>query len=79
MLLEPVSSYDDLLKRLTRRMQETEVAAQLFDIVRQAYDRELNNVTLVGLPLPRVQRVCLLQQVTAAVLADVQKKADAVQ
>jgi hypothetical protein len=79
MMLEPVSSPDDLLKRLTRRMQETEIAAQLFEIVRQAYDRELNNVTLVGLPLSRAQRVRLLQQVTVAVLADVQRKVDGVQ
>ena len=79
MMLEPVSSYDELLKRLTRRMQEAEVAGQLFEIVRQAYDRELNNANLVGLPLSRPQRVRLLQQVTAAVLADVQNKADGVQ
>ncbi len=76
---EPISSYDEMLKHLTRRMQETEVAAQLFDIVRRAYDRELGNINLVGLPLSRPQRVRLLQQVTAAVLADVQKKADDVQ
>ncbi len=78
-MLDPVSSYDDLLKRLTRRMQETDVAVQLFEIVRQAYDRELNNVSLVGLLLSRPQRVRLLQQVTAAVLADVQKKVDGIQ
>ena len=78
-MLEPISSYDDLLKRLTRRMQETEIAEQLFEIVRQAYDRELNNVNLVSLPLSRSQRVRLLQQVTAAVLAEVQRKADGVQ
>jgi hypothetical protein len=78
-MFEPINSYDELLKRLTRRMQETEVADQLFEIVRQAYDRELNNTTLIGLPLSRPQRVRLLQQVTAAVLADVQKKADGVQ
>jgi hypothetical protein len=77
-MLEPVSSYDDLLKRLTRRMQETAVADQLFEIVRQAYDRELNNANLVSLPLSRPQRVRLLQQVTAAVLADVQQKVDGI-
>jgi hypothetical protein len=79
MLLEPISLYDDLLRHLTRRMQETEVAAQLFDIVRQGYDRELGTAHLVSLPLSRSQRVRLLQQVTAAVLADVQKKADGIQ
>lgn len=78
-MLEPINSYDDMLKHLTRRMQETEVAAQLFDIVRQAYDRELGNANLISLPLSRPQRVRLLQQVTTAVLSDVQKKADAVQ
>ena len=78
-MLEPVSSYDDLLRRLTRRMQETEIAEQLFEIVRQAYDRELNNVNLVSLPLSRPQRVRLLQQVTATVLTEVQRKADGVQ
>ena len=78
-MLEPISSYDDLLKRLTRRMQETEIAEQLFEIVRQAYDRELNNVNLVSLPLSRPQRVRLLQQVTATVLTEVQRKADGVQ
>jgi hypothetical protein len=77
-MLEPVSSYDDLLKRLTRRMQETEIADQMFEIVRQAYDRELNNTNLVSLPLSRPQRVRLLQQVTAAVLADVQRRIDGV-
>ena len=78
-MLEPVSSYDDLLKRLTRRMQETEVADQMFEIVRQTYDRELNKVNLVSLPLSRPQRVRLLQQVTAAVLANVQRKVDGIQ
>jgi hypothetical protein len=78
-MIEPISSYDDLLKHLTRRMQETEVAAQLFDIVRQGYDRELGAANLVSLPLSRPQRVRLLQQVTAAVLAEVQKKADGIQ
>jgi hypothetical protein len=76
---EPISSYDEVLKHLTRRMQETEVAAQLFDIVRRAYDRELNDANLVSLPLSRPQRARLLQQVTETVLADVQKKADDVQ
>ena len=79
MVPEPVSSYDDLLKRLTRRMQETEVADQMFEIVRQTYDRELNKVNLVSLPLSRPQRVRLLQQVTQAVLTDVQRKIDGIQ
>ena len=78
-MLEPVNSYDDLLKRLTRRMQATEVADQLFEILRQAYDRELSKVNLVGLPLSRPQRVRLLQQVVQAVLVDVQTKIDGVQ
>ena len=78
-MLDPVSSYDDLLKRLTRRMQETEVADQMFEIVRQAYDRELNKVNLVSLPLSRPQRVGLLQQVAEAVLADLQRKIDGIQ
>ena len=78
-MLEPVSSYDELLKRLTRRMQETEVADQMFEIVRQAYDRELNKVNLVSLPLSRPQRVRLLQQISQAVLADVQRKIDGIQ
>jgi hypothetical protein len=77
-MLEPVSSYDDLLKRLTRRMQETAVADQMFEIVRQAYDKELNSVNLVSLPLSRPQRVRLLQQVAEAVLADVQRKIDGI-
>lgn len=78
-MMEPVNSYDDLLKRLTRRMQEAEIADQLFEILRQAYDRELNTVDLVGLPLSRPQRVRLLQQVAQAVLADLQTKIDGVQ
>lgn len=78
-MLEPVNSYDDLLKRLTRRMQETEVADQLFEILRQAYERELNKVNQVGLALSRPQRGRLLQQVAQAVLADVQTKIDGVQ
>jgi hypothetical protein len=78
-MIEPISSYDELLKHLTRRMRETAVADQLFDVVRQAYDRELNHAPLVSLPLSRPQRVRLLQQVTAAVLVDVQKKADGIQ
>ncbi len=78
-MLEPVNSYDDLLKRLTRRMQETEVADQLFEILRQAYERELNKVNQVGLALSRPQRGRLLQQVAQAVLADVQTNIDGVQ
>ena len=75
-MLEPVSSYDDLLKRLTRQMQETKIADQMFEIVRQAYDRELNKVNLVSLPLSRPQRARMLQQVAEAVLADVQRRID---
>lgn len=78
-MLEPVNSFDDLLKRLTRRMQETAVADQLFEILRQAYDTELNKVNLVGLPLSRPRRARLLQQTAQGVLADAQKKLDGLQ
>ena len=60
-------------------MQETAVADQLFEILRQAYDTELNKVNLVGLPLSRPQRARLLQQTAQDVLADVQKKLDGLQ
>ena len=75
MMLEPVNSSDDLLRRLLRRMQETEVADQMFVIVRDALDRELGQTSL---PLSRPARVRLLQQVAQTVLADVQRKIDGI-
>jgi hypothetical protein len=61
-------SYVDLLKRMTRRVQETEVEDRILEILQQVFERELAKEKLV---LSRPERKRLFQQVTKAILTDV--------
>jgi hypothetical protein len=61
-------SYDDLLKRITRRVQEDKIADHILELLQRAFERELGkeNVTL-----SRPERKRLFQQVAASMLSDV--------
>jgi len=61
-------SYDDLLKRMTQRVQQHKVDDQIVEILQQAFEKEFNQESVV---LSRPDRVRLFQQVTKAILADV--------
>jgi len=60
-------SYVDLLKRVTRRVQQNEVDNQLIGILQQVFERELGKENIV---LSRSERTRLFKQVAKAVLTD---------
>ncbi len=60
-------SYDDVLQRMTRRMQQNGVDNQIFEILRQVFEKELEH----GIILSRPERARLFQQVSIAILTDV--------
>ena len=66
-------SYDELLKRMTQRAQHNGVDSQIFEILKQFFEKELGQEHMV---LSRPERVRLFQQVTKAVLTDVHGKID---
>ncbi len=66
-------SYDDVLKRMTRRMQQNKVDNQIFEILRQAFEEELSTGRIM---LSRPERIRLLQQVANAILTDVLGRID---
>lgn len=70
-MLAPTGSYDDLVKRMTRRMQQAEVDSQIIEILQPAFEKEFGeeNVTL-----SRSDRIRLFQRVAQAVLAGVLEK-----
>ena len=61
-------SYDDLLKLMTRHAQQNGVDNQIFEILKQFFEKELGKENR---PLSRPERIRLFQQVTKAILADV--------
>lgn len=61
-------SYDDLLKRMTRRMQQNRVDNQILEILQQVFEKEFGKENIV---LSRPERIRLFQQVTKAILTDV--------
>ena len=65
-------SYDDVLKRMTRRMQQNGVDNQILEILQQAFEKELQH----GIILSRPERNRLFQQVSKAILTDVLRKID---
>ena len=60
-------SYDDLLKLMTRRAQQNKVDDQIFEILKQFFEKELGKENMV---LSRPERTRLFQQVTKAILTD---------
>ncbi len=71
-VIPPLSSYDDLFKRITRQMQQADVDRQILSILQLAYDKELGQTNYV---LSRSERNRLFRQVVQAILAEVQSKA----
>jgi hypothetical protein len=61
-------SYDDILKRMTRRMRENKLDDQIFGILQQAFEKELSQGNLM---LSRPERVRLFHQVAKAIFTDV--------
>lgn len=61
-------SYDDLLKRMTQHAQQDEVDNQIFEMLKQFFEKEINKEHMV---LSRPERVRLFQQVTKTILTDV--------
>lgn len=59
-------SYEDVLKRMTRRMRENGMDRQIFDLLQQAFEKELGQ----GIILSRPERDRLFQQVSMAILGD---------
>ena len=66
-------SYDDLLKLMVRHAQQNEVDNQIFEILKQFFEKELGKENR---PLSRPERIRLFQQVTKAILTDVLGKID---
>jgi hypothetical protein len=61
-------SYDDLLKRMTRHAQQNEVDKQIFEILKQFFEKELGKENRA---FSRPERNRLFQQVTEAIFAGV--------
>ncbi len=66
-------SFDDLLKRITRRMQQDKVDDQILGILQRAVEKEFGQENIM---LSRPERKRLFQQITKAILADVLGKID---
>jgi hypothetical protein len=64
-------SYDDLLKRMTQRVQQNKVDDQILEILQQVFEKEFSKESLA---LSRPERIRLFQQVTKVILNDVLKK-----
>ncbi len=66
-------SYDDLLKLMTQHAQQNEVDNQIFEILKQFFEKELGKENRA---FSRPERIRLFQQVTKAILTDVLGKID---
>jgi len=66
-------SYDDLRKRMTRRMRHNEVDGQILETLQQAFAKELAQERAV---LSRPERMRLFQQISVSILTDVFAKID---
>jgi hypothetical protein len=60
-------SYDDLLKRMTQRVQQHKVDDQIVEILQQVFEKEFNKESVV---LSRPDRVRLFQQISKAILTE---------
>ena len=66
-------SYDDILKLMILHAQQNEVDHQIFEILKQFFEKELGKENR---PLSRPERTRLFRQVTKAILTDVLEKID---
>jgi 16S rRNA A1518/A1519 N6-dimethyltransferase RsmA/KsgA/DIM1 with predicted DNA glycosylase/AP lyase activity len=62
------SSYADVLKLMTRHVQENKADEQLLEILKQIFEKELSTSNI---RLSRPDRTRLFQQVSTAILKDV--------
>jgi hypothetical protein len=62
------SSYDDILKRMTRLMREDLVDNQILLLLQQTFEKELNKENVL---LSRPDRTRLYKQVAITILTDV--------
>jgi len=65
--------YDELLKRLTRRLREAEVDRQILEKLQEIFESELDQEPSM---LSRPQRVRLFKEVAKTILTDVMEKVD---
>jgi hypothetical protein len=67
------SSFDDILKRITRQMNQNQVDSRVLELLRQVFEIELGKENVV---LSRPERARLFQQITRSILTDVLGKID---
>lgn len=67
------NSSDDLLKRMNQQAQQDGVDNQIFEILKQFFEKELGKENR---PLSRPERLRLLEQVIKMILTDVLGKVD---
>ena len=67
----PNFSFDDILKRMTRRVQQTDVEDRIIEVLQDAIEREFNKENVA---LSRPERVRLLKQVAKTVLSEAGEK-----
>ena len=67
----PNFSFDDVLKRLTRRIQQTDVEDRIIEALQETIEREFDKENVV---LSRPERVRLLRQVALTVLNEAGEK-----
>ena len=67
------NSSDDLLKRMSQQAQQDGVGNQIFEILKQFFEKELGKENR---PLSRPERLRLLEQVIKMILTDVLGKVD---
>ncbi|MFN8411639.1 MAG: hypothetical protein U0Z26_04555 [Anaerolineales bacterium] len=66
-------SYSDLLKRMTSRAKQNEVDAQIFEVIKTFFEKELSKENMI---LSRPERVRLLQEVINAIFSEVNERID---
>lgn len=69
----PPGSYDEIFRRMTRRMQEDKVDLRLLESLAQDFERELERANVT---LSRPERLRLFQQVSRVILTDALDKVD---
>ena len=70
-----LSSYIDLKKRITQKVQATDVNDQIFQVVQNAFENALGSENPIVL-LSRPERKRLFSQVLKSVLEDMVRKLD---
>lgn len=69
----PSGSYDEVFRRMTRRMQQERVDLKLLESLAQVFETELDRANVT---LSRPERLRLFQQVSRVILTDALGKID---